>query len=237
MKKIACVLNLIILSLLIGVLSINATESGYINGPDTIQKEQYSVLTLSDILNLYSSNLGGVSIIRDDYTGNGSMLGTYEIDLYSNSGSNIVEKTIKVEVIKSIGYSVRAVTNRRDIHINKSVKLLPFEIAYVHSKVGLIDLNSTSQMSILSDTYTENSSSPGTYLFEYRIMDATGLDMVVSSTITVYESDRIESPIILVPKESSFLDNVMKVLNWVLMALGLVVIGFIVFKTWKKVMK
>lgn len=237
MKKIACVLNLIMLSLLIGVSSIDASETGYINGPDTIQKEQYSVLTLSDILNLYTSNVGGVSIQRDGYTGNGSILGTYEIDLYSNSGSNIVEKTIKVEVIKSIGYSVRAVTNRRDIHINKSVKLLPFEIAYVHSKVGLIDLNSTSQMSILSDTYTENSSSPGTYLFEYRIMDATGLDMVVSSTITVYESDRIESPIILVPKEPTFLDNLMKVLNWVLMVLGLVVIGFIVFKTWKKVMK
>ena len=73
----------VLLTAFIFAFSINlAAESNpKITGPDLIQKEKYQVLTLSDILALYSSNVGGVSILSDDFTGNGATIGTYQIEL------------------------------------------------------------------------------------------------------------------------------------------------------------
>lgn len=193
-------LSLSMLLLVFGAAAtLQASGTPKINGPNLIQKEQFQVLTLSDILALYSSNIGGVSIQDDGYTGNGASIGIYEIELIASDGTNQVIKTIEIEVLSVIGYKVRAVTDQVNIHISKANKLSPIDIVNVHNKTRVLTLNSTSQIEVLSDDYTENYNTAGTYLFEYRIMDASGLDKTVSSYITVYDSERLENPITVIP--------------------------------------
>lgn len=203
MKKIFLVLFLILSFR--GASVYASTESGII-GPDLIQKEQYQILTLSDILSFYSSTSGGVSITEDNYTGNGAILGTHSLELGISGTQN--RRTINIQVVDQIGYSVRAVTDLKDIHVAKNVKLNPQDFVQIHSRTGLFRLNHTSQMSILSNKYTGNETTPGVYLIEYRIMDASGLDQVISFNTTVYDSERLETPIIVIPKEPGFFDQI-----------------------------
>ncbi len=224
-------LALIMLLLVFGAaVNLQASSTPKINGPDLIQKEQYQVLTLSDILALYSSDLGGVSIQSDGFTGNGATLGTYEIELIASDGTQQALKTIEVQVLSSIGYKVRAVTDKVNIHISKTYELHPIDIVQVHSKTGLFTLNSTSQYQILANEYSANHDSPGNYLFEYMIMDASGLNKHISCHITVYESERLESPIIVIPAKPGVFDHIAKLLNT---AITLGVVGILVFLGFK----
>lgn len=192
--------SIIMLFILVGAASnVAASSTPKIIGPDLIQKQQNQVLTISDILVLYSSNVGEVFIQEDDFTGNGAVIGIYEIELIASNGSEQALKTIEIQVLSLIGYKVRAVTDQVNIHISKANKLSPIDIVNVHNKTRVLTLNSTSQIEVLSDDYTDNNNTAGTYLFEYRIMDASGLDKTVSSYITVYDSERLENPITVIP--------------------------------------
>jgi len=234
MKKFWTIFILILMFFFAGAsTSAEASDSPVIIGPNLIQKEQYQVLTLSDILNLYTSEIGGVSITRDTYTGNGAILGTYEIDLMAADGVEIAEKTIEIEVLRIIGYSVRAVTDKKNIHISKAVRLMAIDVAQIHSATGVFELNNTSQMSVLTDNYSAKFDTPGNYLFEYRVMDATGLDMTISATITVYESDRIDAPIFIAPEKPSIFSNISKITNMIITVVLLGVVGFGIFKLFK----
>lgn len=187
MKKF--ILGLFLLLMLSGA-SIEASEDqGTIVGPDLIQKEQMQILTISEILQLYSS-ASTVFIVEDNYTGNGATVGIHNIKLSTIIDNENFYKDIQIEVLKTIG-PVKAVSNMRDIHVSKNVKLTSDVIARVHENTGLINLNSTSQIMIINDTYTSNSSTPGIYQFEYRLLDATGLDRIISNQIYVYEAQSI----------------------------------------------
>lgn len=230
MKKIACILSLILSVFIVASSEVEAT-TGYINGPSYIQKEQYSILSLSDILSFYTYSDLGIGIVEDNYSGNGATLGVYNLTL--NSGETL--KTIEIEVLKSIGYGVRAVTDNKNIHINKSIKLNPIDIANIHNKTGVVNLNYTSQMSVLTDNYSAGYDTPGVYTFEYRLLDAAGVDITVGSTITVYESDRLENPILIKPESNSLFANIEKVIS-ILVLIGLILgIIYIALKIRKKV--
>lgn len=238
MRKIYIIFNTLLLIIFLsitGASEIEASDTASIFGPDLIQKEQHSVLTLSDILNLYSSNVGGVSAITDNYTGNGSVLGIYSLELYATSGINSATKEIQVEVLSTIGYKVRAVTDRANIHITKTTKLNPTDIVNIHNATGLFNLTSTSQMSILTDEYSDNFEELGKYLFEYRVMDASGFDKTITSYITVYDSDRLENPIIIVPEEKNTIFSILKkIFNYVVTILAVLALGYLAVKIFKK---
>lgn len=232
MKKLFLILIFISSFLIFGVAGISASNTSGIKGPDLIQKEQYQILTLSDILSFYSSDQGAIAITEDNYSGNGAVLGQHIIEL-GVTGTEI-RKEITVEVITQIGYNVRAVTNQKDIHIAKNDILKPADMVQIHHRTGLFVLNHTSQMSILSDAYTSKSNVPGVYLFEYRIMDASGLDKVISFTITVHDSERLETPIILIPKQPGFGDQLTNLLEKIGTVLFLAVVVFVVIAVYKK---
>ncbi len=232
MKK-ALLIIIVISSFLFGVAGVKAsTPQSGIKGPALIQKEQYQILTLSDILSFYTSDQGGISITEDNYSGNGAVIGQHTIEL--GIANTEIRREITVEVIAQIGYNVRAVTNQKDIHIAKNDILKPADMVQIHHRTGLFVLNHTSQMSILSDAYTLKANVPGVYLYEYRIMDASGLDKVVSFTITVYDSERLETPIILIPKKSGFGDQLTNLFEKVGTVLFLAVVVFVVFTIYKK---
>lgn len=233
MKKLLIIFLTIICASFVVKINIDA-NTDVIIGPDLIQKEKYQVLTLSDILALYSSNVGGVSIQSDNFTGNGATIGVYEIELIASDGTNQAFKTIEIEVLDVIGHSVRAVTDQVNIHIAKNHELTAIKIINVHEKTGVVTTNTTSQYEVLTDNYTENKEIAGTYLFEYRLMDATGLDKNVSCNITVHASERLENPIsVNPPKEpSQFLKKLTNTITSVIVlaagiALGLFVVKFL----------
>lgn len=209
-------------------------DQGTIVGPDLIQKEQMQILTISEILQLYSSE-STVFIVEDQYTGNGANIGIHNIKLSSIIDNENYYKDIQIEVLKSIG-PIKAVGNKRDIHVSKNIKLTSDQIARIHENTGLINLNSTSQIMILQDTYTSNSSTPGIYSFEYRLLDATGLDRVISNQIFVYEAQNITGDLkpITQPSNNNPLENQFKsILTMSFLALVLM-LSFIVYRRFKK---
>ncbi len=237
MKKF--LLTLVTLFFSFSLVSANLLGAGSgveIRGPNKIQKEQYQILTLSDILSFYTSD-AAMTVSEDNYSGNGAVLGVHTIVLFATDGVETKEKTVEIEVIKSIGYGVRAVTNLKDIHIAKSNVLLPQDIVQIHNRTGVFALNQTSQMSILTDNYTTFSEVPGTYVFEYRIMDATGLDQVISCNITVYDSERLQTPVIVIPKTPSSFDLVKKVLVNSASVIIIIIVAFFLFKMVRKARK
>jgi len=233
MKKF--LLTLVTLFFSFSLVSANLLGAGSgveIRGPNKIQKEQYQILTLSDILSFYTSD-AAMTVSEDNYSGNGAVLGVHTIVLFATDGVETKEKTVEIEVIKSIGYGVRAVTNLKDIHIAKSNVLLPQDIVQIHNRTGVFALN----QSILTDNYTTFSEVPGTYVFEYRIMDATGLDQVISCNITVYDSERLQTPVIVIPKTPSSFDLVKKVLVNSASVIIIIIVAFFLFKMVRKARK
>lgn len=236
MKKMVFFITLLLF--LVGLAPVKAGASSAdlrIDGPSKITKEQYSILTMSEILNLYSSPLGDVTIIADNFTGNGAVIGTYSIELYASRFSESVTKEIEIEVIKSIGFGVKAVTDGKHLHVNTNFKLSPTNILHIHDKVGLLRLNDTTQVGIITDKYSENYNKPGTYQYEYRIMDATGLDMTVLIYIHVYENNIIENPIAIDPVDKG--RDLKKIFDDItaILILGLIAFGaFLIFKKVRK---
>ena len=216
---------------------LQASATNKIKGPELIQKSQMQVLTLSDILALYSSELGGVSIQEDGYTGNGAVIGTYEIELIASNGEEQALKVIEVQVLSAIGYQVRAVTDRVNIHIAKGNELSILDIANVHARTGVTTINQTSQIEILSNAYADNEDVAGVYLVEYRLMDATGFDKIISCNITVHESERIQNPIQVIPiqpKSDWFKKLTNSIISIVTLAAAIVLALFVVKKFRRK---
>ena len=220
-------------------LKLNAANTNKIKGPSFIQKERLQVLTLSDILALYSSELGGVSIQSDYYTGNGAIVGIYEIELIASNGLEQATKLIEIEVLNVIGFKVRAVTDQVNIHISKANKLNPLDIISIHSKTGVVSLNQTSQMEILSDSYSANYNEAGTYIFEYRLMDASGIDKTVSCSITVYDSERLQNPITVIPprERSPFFKKLGSTITSILVLAAAIFIGLFTFRLVRRKLK
>lgn len=233
-KRILLTITILIGSLGVKASILEASASSEIVGPELIQKEKFQVLTLSDILALYSSEVGFVLIEEDNYTGNGATVGFYEIKLKASNQEQEVKRTINVQVVEVLSSKIRAVTDFVNIHISKTNKLSVTEIAKIHSNTGLFNINQTSQYQILTDNYTANATVAGKYLFEYRVMDATGFDRVISSYITVYDTERIENPIIIQPERPNIWANLLKLLNAALVVVVVLSVGYLMLKVVKK---
>jgi len=182
MKKIA-VLVLLLISMIAGSTQVNASSTDII-GPDVIHKQYNHILTIGNILSLYNSDLGQVQVMEDNYTGYGNIIGTKTITLFSTDGITQATKIIEIVVVNELG-NVTAVSDYKNIHLKNTQILTPSEIVYVLERTGYIDITSTTQMMILTNTYTENSSQQGQYLFEFRLVNSAGVDQVYSSIISV----------------------------------------------------
>jgi len=186
MKKIA-VLALFILSILASSIQVNASSTGII-GPSIIHKEQNKILTIADILDLYTSTLGVIQVADNQYTGYGNILGSHFIQLFSTDGSTHAIKDVEIIVVPALG-NVLAVTDYKNIYLRTNQVLTPSQIVQVLENTGHLEITATTQMMMLSNTYTENASTPGIYLFEFRLVNSAGVNAIYSSVITVSEED------------------------------------------------
>ena len=204
MKKIT-VLILLLVSIFACSIQVNASSTG-ITGPDVIHKQYNHILTISDIIGVYSSELGQIQIMEDNYTGYGNILGSHGITLAASDGTTTATKTVEILVVAELG-NVTCVANYKDIHLKTNQILTPSQIVYVLEKTGYIEITASTQMMILSNSYTENAEIEGQYLFEFRLVNSAGIDAVYSSIINVSDDENLFIPDITFVPEASFLSK------------------------------
>lgn len=200
MKKIVLLVTLMLSALLMSQTTLASTSD--IVGPSIIHKQANHILTISNILRLYSSPYGNVAVQSDEFTGQGNVLGEHQIVLKVTDGDETYLKDISVFVIAELG-NVKAVTDRKDLHVRTTQQLTPHEIVEVLQKTGYVEITATTQMMIINDTYTENNDVEGQYIFEFRLINSAGVDEVYTSLINVSDTDGFFVPDIVFEKPIS----------------------------------
>lgn len=189
MKKILLILTLTFSFFAIPLKKVSANNIEIV-GPDTIYKQASSIVLMSDILDMYSSESGTVNLVSDDYTGYGDVPGIYEFKL--QVGSKIVTKNIEVKnLINDKILAVSKTANEYAIHVNKNFQLTNAEIPKILERIGVFTLISSDQVLKLSDTYSENYNSPGVYVFEFRVVNASGNSANYYTKVIVQADNKI----------------------------------------------
>ena len=215
MKKIFIFFNLILLTSLFTITSYGA--EGDIVGPDVIYKEANKVLTLSSIIPLYSSSLDEIEVLNDNYTGFGDVPGIYTINL--GVANNTQTKQIEVSVRNTIG-NVIAVTQTGDsytIQLHKNFLLTQNDIIDVLVNVQMFQYTSTTEIYILTDTYSDNASAPGTYMFEFNMANAAGLEALYEVYIQVNNTEKLLPDIV---EETTDVSNVLQNIFYIALSIG-----------------
>jgi hypothetical protein len=223
MKKI---LVLVLLFISVASFQVTYASSTGIIGPEVIHKQSNKILTTSDILSMYSSSLGGVTIAEDGYTGYGNILGSYYLSLYASDGEDIQTKQVEVRVISTLG-NVTAVSDFNKIHLTTEQLLSPSEIVYVLEKTEYLEITATTQMVILNNTYTDNRETPGTYLFEFRLVNSAGLDQIYLAHLIVSDERDQFVPDVTFEAPPGIFSNIGKQI-WNLIQIIVVVVAVII---------
>lgn len=209
MKKIVLLVTLLFMSMT--MMSLETHASNEIVGPSIIHKQANHILTISNILHLYSSSYGNVVVQSDEFTGYGNVLGEHHIVLKVIDGEQEYLKDVTVMVIEELG-NVKAVTDQKDLHVRTEQVLTPQDIVMILQNTGYVTITATTQMMIINDTYTENADVEGQYLFEFRLINSAGDDQMYTSIINVSDSDGFFVPDIILDKP---VPGITKVLLWI----------------------
>jgi hypothetical protein len=230
MKKIT-VLVLILLSVIsLGSITAMASSTVTIIGPTTIHKAKNSILTTSDILNMYSSNIGEVAVSVDEFTGNGNIKGSYLLELYATDGIDLGSKVVTIIVIESLPTRIKAVGDNKNIYTNTSSTLTQADILTALRLTEYILITDTTQMWILNNQYTSNAANPGSYFYEFRLVDASGYDNTFSIQIITSDAGTLPDPDYVYTPEPGFIDQAWAVIKAILVWLLVIGVGFIAYK-------
>lgn len=215
MKKIVFLIILMLMAFLSLVKPVYALDE--IVGPDVIYKSSRSVLTMTTIKALYSSSEGDIEVLTDGYTGFGNIPGIYEVTL--GVESTAYQKSIDVSVRNTIG-SVIAVTSTFDeytIHMHKNLTLTPNDIIDTLVNVQMIEYTSTTEIQILTDTYSDNANAPGLYTFEFYIADTAGNEDTHLIYLKVNNTDKLLPDIVYEdPSDLTWLKDALYIVGTIL---------------------
>lgn len=207
MKKL---ISLMVLFLFLLLRATPAYAVELIMGPDLIYKPTTSMVTVNDILDLYTSYGKVITVDLDGYTGNGATPGTYEISLVANDGINdVATKNIQVTVVESnVSPKIKVVTDTGNIYVSNAVPITHQEIINSLASIGLIHYDKTTTSAyLLKDDYTQNSEMPGYYQFQFRLIDLSGLDNTYQILIYVSDSNQLIHQPINMGSNSNFIDD------------------------------
>src|SRR5690606_23522193 len=157
MKKLIYVIWMFLLLTLVTAPVYGA--SSMIVGPDTIYKQKDSLVTISDIVSLYSSYGNVITLKEDGYTGNGATLGSYCVVIAANDGLNETgSKEVQVKVVETFGtLKINLITSSRAIYVKKDFQLSYKEIIEALSSIELAFYNpQTSSAYLIKDDYSSN---------------------------------------------------------------------------------
>jgi hypothetical protein len=229
MKKIIILILMILASLTLSVKTYAA--EGDIIGPDVIYKQHDKVLTMSTIKALYSSS-EAITVTQDEYTGYGNIPGLYDVTLTAGEQT----KDIVISVRQTLG-NVIAVTLQNEeytIHVYKNVTLSPQDIIDVLVRINYITVTSTTHISSLTNTYTENASAPGNYIFEFRIATTSGYEDIYQVRLRVTNTEELTPEIVIQPPIRANIFVMVFTFENVLIFLMLCVSFYIAYKYFSK---
>ncbi|MDY0209851.1 MAG: hypothetical protein RBQ91_00395 [Acholeplasma sp.] len=235
MKKITVLLLTILSVFCLDVINVRA--STVIEGPEVIHKAKNQVLTISDILSFYESDIGEVAVSFDEFTGNGNQIGTYNVQLYVAEGEIVYPKDIEVNVIDSLPAQIKAVGNYKDIYTNTSSELQNSTIITALESTGYIYTIQTTQMYILNNTYKANFEIPGSYDYVFRLVDSTGYDNTFSIKINVSDSGTLPNPDYIYEKPETMVSKLMNLLKTILIWSVVIISLFVLYKFFKPKVK
>jgi len=188
---------IIFLSLLLFSIKapISYATTDTITGPEIVFKQADKILTITQILALYESELGEVSVESDDYTGNGDVPGNYAVTL----GVEDETKTISINVRQTIGPVIAVTVTDGDYQVilHKNTVLTANEIIDVLINVQMIVVTSSTQITVLTNTYQDNATAPGTYSFEFYLATISGLEETYLITLKVNDTETLVPDIVL----------------------------------------
>lgn len=198
MKKAFLLILILLLTLMVIPSPVYAV--GDIVGPDVIYKDMNEIISITDITSLYAAADATVYASEDNFTGFGHIVGDKHITLTATDG--LIEKSkeiiVKVTDDKIPDVTIDGITSNIFKLVGKSsagytfVTLQDKTITLEIMRDTLINLDELtivepSSRNILLDTYTENKTTPGTYTFNFRILDATGVIKTFNTQIKVLQ--------------------------------------------------
>jgi hypothetical protein len=195
MKKL--IIMLIGFSALIAPMSLTYAVGEDITGPDVVFKQADKILTTTNILDLYSSELGDIEVVSDAYTGYGNVPGNYVVTL--GVSETEVTKDISVNVRQTIGpvIAVTVTAGSYEIILHKNTTLTANQIIDVLINVQYIVVTSSTQITVLTNTYTANASAPGNYTFEFYLATTSGVEETYLVTLQVNDTETLNPDIVL----------------------------------------
>ncbi len=192
MYMIGYVICMLFISVMLSPISHAATG---IIGPTVIHKASDQILTVDTIMGLYQSDTQ-LQTVTDEYTGFGNISGIYEIVL--SNGDAL--KTVTVHVIDGWSYGslsldnptdIICVTDFKNVHVKSTRILTPTEIVqYILTSTGYVTIDAQTGMSVITDTYTNHTETPGMYQLEFRLVSTSGFDQ--SYTLNVYVTEGMD---------------------------------------------
>jgi len=189
MKKL--IIMLIGFSALIAPMTITYAVGEDISGPEIILKQADKILTTTNILDLYSSELGDIEVVSDAYTGYGNVPGNYVVTLGVSEAE--VTKEISVNVRQTIGpvIAVTVTDGSYEIILHKNTTLTANQIIDVLINVQYIVVTSSTEIT--------DASAPGNYTFEFYLATVAGVEETYLVTLQVNDSETLTPDINLNP--------------------------------------
>lgn len=210
--------------------------SNVINGPDTVYKQSSSIVTINDVLLLYSSDGRFVTAAEDNFTGNGATVGTYQVKLAASDGISEIYRFIQINVIQTIGNIT--LVGDGNIYIRPDQTLDFTQIRTVLRNVGYIQIPVGTGYQILQDEYSGNEAEVGVYDYQFRLISASGhiqnvsIKIYVSDDFTQFNNDDI------IPADpgplTSMWNGISKFIIDILIWGGLILVGYWFFVKRKK---
>lgn len=227
MNKLLGIILILFTSLILMTTPVYAINT--IDGPDVVFKETSAIVTINDISLLYSSGLGNIYVAEDDYSGNGHIIGQYDVKLEASDGLVTISKTITVKVVSQLG-DVTLVGDGHDLYLRTDQVLNFTAIRNILKNTGHIHIPVGTGYQMIVDDYTGHESTPGVYEYGFRLISSSGsiqnvmLDIYVTDDFTAFDPDDI------IQADPSPLDGFFKTvvdLFWLVVVFG--GIGFIVY--------
>lgn len=201
-----------------------------ITGPTNIVKNNNEVLTISDILSLFtvSDNVDGditnsLVVAVDGYTGNGHKVGEYKIVLsVTDNSGNVTTHELTIKVLDKIP-PVFYIDNFL-INVQSGVVLTRQQIIDLLIATGQLDVNGITYVNFILNEYESNENLPGTYNIRLLSVSTDGSEKAFDLQVKVLDVENDLDPIIVETK--NFFEKVWNHIlnNWYWYLLGLIVL-------------
>lgn len=174
------------------------------SGPLTIDKPNNSIMLEREIrekITAYDEIDGNltnrIKLIKDEYTGNGSKVGKYNITYeVSDNAGNKATHTITINVKDNLP-PVFWIEDGVSIRVSKDTPLSRQQIIDLLTATGQLTVNSTTTFSFPLDEYTGNENKPGIYAMSIRARNTNGEESLHTLAINVLNDEKNDDDIII----------------------------------------